>query len=240
MYHLRRDLSDPMSRTNTLDLGAWRYGVEFDTKQSRRLMEDDDDEASGVASPPLWENQSQSQLSPASRLQAIVKGRKEMMEMVKNMPEPSYELSLKDLVEMHRPVGSRLTSPVRESELPEEPLKSVKKVKRKDKEKNKKKQMARSESMENGVFLLKMFFPVSLGGAKKRSSNMGIGSRVSPTRLEGEKGGEQREWWKRSGSGGTSSRGSSNSSSGRGRKMGDFVPGCWSFFHTRRSKAKGQ
>ncbi|KAK1263979.1 hypothetical protein QJS04_geneDACA009220 [Acorus gramineus] len=200
-----------MRRTNALDL----YSVEFDTKQSRRLMEDDD-EASGIASPPLWGNQSQSQLSPASRLQAIVKGRKEMMEMVKNMPEPSYELSLKDLVEMHRPVGSQIASPVRESELPEEPLKSVRKVKRKNKKK-KKKQMARSESMENGVFLLKMFFPVSLGGAKKRSPNMGIGSRVSPTRLEGEKGGDQREWWKRSGSGGTSSRGSSNSSSGRGR-----------------------
>lgn len=38
-------------------------------------------------------------LSPASRTQAIARGQRELMEMVKNMPEACYELSLKDLVE---------------------------------------------------------------------------------------------------------------------------------------------
>lgn len=38
-------------------------------------------------------------MSPASRTEAIVRGQRELMDMVKNMAESNYELTLKDLVE---------------------------------------------------------------------------------------------------------------------------------------------
>lgn len=77
-----------------------------------------EEDSSGICSPPLWSTsppqsptptRQNSQngstfrhLSPTSRAQAIARGQFEMMEMVKNMPESSYELSLKDLVEQTR------------------------------------------------------------------------------------------------------------------------------------------
>ena len=67
---------------------------------------------SGVCSPPLWRtsppqspvharvpNNNYRHLSPTSRAQAIARGQWELMEMVKNMPESSYELTLKDIVD---------------------------------------------------------------------------------------------------------------------------------------------
>ncbi|KAK1371263.1 hypothetical protein POM88_037355 [Heracleum sosnowskyi] len=42
---------------------------------------------------------------PSLRVQAIARGQKELMEMVKAMPETSYELSLKDLVD-HQKIGN--------------------------------------------------------------------------------------------------------------------------------------
>ncbi|WOG81993.1 hypothetical protein DCAR_0101152 [Daucus carota subsp. sativus] len=39
---------------------------------------------------------------PSLRVQAIARGQKELMEMVKAMPESTYELSLKDLVDHHQ------------------------------------------------------------------------------------------------------------------------------------------
>ncbi|CAK9174300.1 unnamed protein product [Ilex paraguariensis] len=66
---------------------------------------------SGVCSPPLWNtspprspvhqrphHNNYRYLSPASRTQAIARGQWELMEMVKKMPESSYELTLRDLV----------------------------------------------------------------------------------------------------------------------------------------------
>ncbi|EPS68417.1 hypothetical protein M569_06353 [Genlisea aurea] len=77
-----------------------------------RLRNDGESDDSGVCSPPLWtasplRNQSEPlidhrSLSPNSRRQAIVSGQKELMEMVKDLPESSYELSLKDLVEKQK------------------------------------------------------------------------------------------------------------------------------------------
>ncbi|KAK9053775.1 hypothetical protein SSX86_024849 [Deinandra increscens subsp. villosa] len=72
------------------------------------------DEDSGVCSPPLWQQSiisppdspvrfpNSRSLSPASRAQAIARGQREMMAMVESMPETSYELSLKDIVEQRR------------------------------------------------------------------------------------------------------------------------------------------
>ncbi|CAI9787055.1 unnamed protein product [Fraxinus pennsylvanica] len=65
-------------------------------------MEEEED--SGVCSPPLWNNVPQKipsdrPLLHHNRVQDIVRGQGELMEMVKNWPESSYELSLKDFVE---------------------------------------------------------------------------------------------------------------------------------------------
>ncbi|KAE8663619.1 U2 small nuclear ribonucleoprotein auxiliary factor [Hibiscus syriacus] len=51
------------------------------------------------ASPLLPSNHFYSNLSPTRRRQIIEEGRKELMEMIRNMPESSYELSLKYLVD---------------------------------------------------------------------------------------------------------------------------------------------
>ncbi|GER37694.1 hypothetical protein STAS_14112 [Striga asiatica] len=69
---------------------------------------------SGGNSPPLWKNGGPSPSRPLlgrhrrlrsdSRTEAIARGQWELMEMVKNMPESSYELSLKDLVESNREI----------------------------------------------------------------------------------------------------------------------------------------
>lgn len=120
----------------------------------------------GICSPPLWEKQSapvvHSQqfdnvslnLSPTSRREAVNKGRLELMEMVKAMPESSYELSLKDLVD-------NFQKPEENECLKQE---SVKKVKRKAK-------MGRSVSNINennkGLFL-KMVLPLPFGGSSKK------------------------------------------------------------------------
>ncbi|XP_038692899.1 uncharacterized protein LOC119990845 [Tripterygium wilfordii] len=50
------------------------------------------------SSPLLPRNHHFSSISPKSRMRALAEGRKELMEMIANMPESSYELSLKDIV----------------------------------------------------------------------------------------------------------------------------------------------
>ncbi|XP_052200725.1 uncharacterized protein LOC127807124 [Diospyros lotus] len=202
-------------------------GIQF----TARGMGGGEDESSGVCSPPLWKNTNYRQLSPNSRAQAIARGQWELMEMVKNMPESSYELSLKDLVEQpprmeakeERLVGEKIGFG-RKSESQE-----GKRIKRKAK-------MVRSGSVENGGLLLKMVFPLSLGYSKKRNSSAASTacSRVSPKP-------EPAEWWKRrlsglseSGSSGGSSR--SSSLSGSTRKSNGYWAGCWSFIPRRNKR----
>ncbi|GER38744.1 hypothetical protein STAS_15267 [Striga asiatica] len=65
-------------------------------------------DSSGDCSPLLWKTNPSPNPSPSpprnSRRKAIASGQRELMEMVKNMPESLYELSLQDLVEHHRPI----------------------------------------------------------------------------------------------------------------------------------------
>ncbi|CAA0813401.1 embryo defective 2170 [Striga hermonthica] len=68
--------------------------------------------SSSDCSPLLWKINPSPNPSPGwcpspgpprnSRRKAIANGQRELMEMVKNMPESSYKLSLRDLVEHHR------------------------------------------------------------------------------------------------------------------------------------------
>ncbi|PQQ00617.1 uncharacterized protein Pyn_34808 [Prunus yedoensis var. nudiflora] len=144
---------------------------------------DDDEYDSGVCSPPLWKTTSRvnnyRNLSPASRTQAIARGQRELMEMVKNMPESCYELSLKDLVEYKKPMvneeddqdqneeeGDKSTEVlVRRGNLNEEGNSKKKKS-------EKKKLVMRSGSIDSGGFLLKMVFPISLGYNKKNMNKI--------------------------------------------------------------------
>lgn len=147
------------------------------------------DDESGVCSPPLWRKsppripihleQSYNSfriLPPSSRVQAIARGQKELMEMVQAMPESSYELSLKDLVEYHSVKKLEETCLVENQEESLVGKKSLSKkgsVKRQESMKKieKKVKMVRSGSNINenskGLFL-KMVFPISLGRRKKK------------------------------------------------------------------------
>ncbi|PIA28498.1 hypothetical protein AQUCO_06900045v1 [Aquilegia coerulea] len=211
---------------------------------------------SGVTSPPLWRSSPPKSpptettplqsnpynhhhyrlLSPTSRSQAITRGKEELMEMVKNMPESCYELSLKDLVEHSRIQGSGQTTMVEERGLDKDynTINSGKKKKKKNADKSR---LSRSGSMNNGPFLLKMFVPNPLRLKKKKNLTTGPCAKVSPKPIEGEKFADK-DWWKRrfsvvgeSEKNGSSSIGGSSGSSdsSRRRSKGDFLPGCWSF-----------
>ncbi|KAF3973897.1 hypothetical protein CMV_002716 [Castanea mollissima] len=100
--------SDTMYNENFSD----QFGTEIEFQVQASLVQ----EGLGGYSLPLWKRNSSkrvqyesspllphnhhpSNLSPTSRRKIIADGRKQLMEMVKDMPESSYELSLKDLVD---------------------------------------------------------------------------------------------------------------------------------------------
>lgn len=139
-------------------------------------------------------------LSPTSRTQAIVKGQRELMEMVRNMPESNYELSLKDLVEHHHRVLHK-----------EENTKEDKNVERKVREmprvKSVKKRNDKKNINDRGGFYLNVAFPFSLGSKdkkkknnnkklKKNESTVNCSSKVTPKPSVSD--GSVKEWWKKS------------------------------------------
>uniref|UniRef100_A0A5B7AR33 Uncharacterized protein n=1 Tax=Davidia involucrata TaxID=16924 RepID=A0A5B7AR33_DAVIN len=224
------------------------------------------EEESGVCSPPLWKTSpprspvhprppqnSYRHLSPTARTQAIARGQWELMEMVKNIPESSYELSLRDLVEQTTKVGAQEEEClVGEKFFGNEIVNQrVKVVKRQESKKNEQKvKIGRSTSLENRGLFLKMVFPISFGSKKKKNSaTNSTCAKVSPKPEASDKSskGVDKEWWKKrfsvsgdsngstgsSGSSGSSSSGRSNSS----RKMSGFLSGCWPFFYSRKSKS---
>ncbi|PIN14122.1 hypothetical protein CDL12_13241 [Handroanthus impetiginosus] len=224
--------------------------------------EESDD--SGVCSPPLWKNspsptaspsqpllthQISRSLSPKSRAQAIARGQKELMEMVKTMPESSYELSLRDLVENHTiETQGHQVERLNNSSLQQRGVGKVKRQESKNNEKN--------MGFENKGLFLKMVFPFNLGSKKKKNFGRNSSGKVSP-----KPGGGERDWWKKkftgssdsdssrtsnnSGSSGSSgSSGGSSSDGGRSygsrRKKNGFLTGCtcWPFLKSRSSKCE--
>lgn len=140
------------------------------------------------------------------------------MEMVRNMPEACYELSLKDLVE--KPVldqsQAQAQAQARHEEKDDVNIRRNNSQKKRSDFGNKGKEMRRSGTMENEGFLLKMVFPVSFGSNKKKRQMMmmkknenqsnsilaNTTSKVSPTRpsvSDGSKGSSgsnvDKEWW---------------------------------------------
>ncbi|MFS7952802.1 hypothetical protein Hanom_Chr07g00611171 [Helianthus anomalus] len=208
------------------------------------------DEDSGVFSPPLWRSTSPPDspvrfpnarsLSPASRAQAIARGQREMMEMVNNMPETSYELSLKDMVEQRRDFTDASVEETQSVEDGERQLISTGQQSQR-RRKSKSGSVKRQESSKNGRIVVKngsmnrnhnsgllinMFLPFSIGSKKKktirtnsysyRNANNVAGVKSSPTAdlLEKSGDGDRREWWKKLTDSGYSESSGVTSSSG--------------------------
>lgn len=177
---------------------------------------------SSSPSPLLWKNMnfptSQSASSSpmhytSSRAQEIARYRKEMMDLVRGMPESAYELSLRDMVET-----PGLVKKLEEAAETRQEGAKNKAEKATDKSKGARR-LQKNETMETGFFL-KTFVPV-LDGGKTKSSRSNYFAKVSP-KPEAEKGlhgSIEGQWWNknelrdRGSSSETSSRSTSRSSS---------------------------
>ncbi|KAK6924269.1 hypothetical protein RJ641_010469 [Dillenia turbinata] len=199
-------LAKNMNHGNFSDLGS--SDIEFQVQDgyggnSPPLWRKDQSKSNGNEFAPLLSQHNlQGNLSPASRRQVIVNRRIELMEMMKNMPESSFELSLKDIVDQQQHPDE-----VQDGIGPEDgEFKSSAKVqpkrrKSRNKKSNKTSRISRSGSMENEAFLLKMAIP-SLGLARRNKSMPNTCSKVSPREsFEGSRRPLDKEWWKSKSSG---------------------------------------
>ncbi|KAK9740963.1 hypothetical protein RND81_03G073200 [Saponaria officinalis] len=133
--------------------------IRFEVDKSCKNLEDEELE---VCTPRLW-NQMNSTISPSQncRTNEIAKGRRELMDMVKDLPESFYELSLKDIVEQRAEMMGEIDY-IQDSVVEEKPC-----LKGKEKEKK----LGRSTSVENERVLLKTsVFPRIFGTKKKKQS----------------------------------------------------------------------
>ncbi|XP_039167177.1 uncharacterized protein LOC104421989 isoform X3 [Eucalyptus grandis] len=141
-----------------------------------------------------------SNLSPSSRTRRIEEGRREMIKMIRNLPESSYELSLKDIVDKQLPLQENqeeeeeefeFPSPEEEEEFefPSAEAESYKNQKRKKRKKvprttsHQHHQVSRCNSMETGSFLIKMFFPSFMASSKKPATSWNSRLKISPRTL---------------------------------------------------------
>ncbi|KAK9167275.1 hypothetical protein Scep_002466 [Stephania cephalantha] len=179
--------------------------------QGRIEFRPHDVDESDVASPPMWKRSSPTEnsqlqsdyksyqlLSPMSRSQVIARGQQELMEMIKDMPDSLYELSLQDIVE--QPIAQKMEIEIRIEEQ-EESSNAIRGKKRRSFSKKgyDKKQYLRTGSMSNEPFLLSNLFPTSWGLKNQKSSNMGSCSKFSPRpRMNYREGKMSMDkcWWK--------------------------------------------
>lgn len=143
--------------------------------------------------PLLPHNHHYSNLSPKSRKEAIAEGRMQLMEMVQDMPESCYELSLKDIVDEQNILEDvKEGSVIEESTEPQ--IKKQKKKKKKKKGISKAGQVSRIQSMDSETFLLKMFFPIPQ--SLKKKAKAGNSLQVSPMpSFECTTHHTKKEWW---------------------------------------------
>ncbi|KAI5664482.1 hypothetical protein M9H77_23805 [Catharanthus roseus] len=195
----------------------WDVAYDDDEEVQFRPLNSEDDR-SGVHSPPLWTtspprspvhslhhvNINYRTLSPASRTQAIAKGQRELMEMVKSMPESCYELSLKDLVEQPKVEKTQEECLLQEMKKYDQSLAHQRvNIKRQESKKNETRvqNVMRSTSMENGGLFLKMVFPISLKSKKKKNLNNTISSSNSTTiscaKVSPKPEMSDKDWWKK-------------------------------------------
>ncbi|KAK2656282.1 hypothetical protein Ddye_009334 [Dipteronia dyeriana] len=189
-------------------------------------------------SPLLPDGYRNSNLSTRTRSEAIAEGRRELMEMIHNMPECNYELSLKDMVddEVKTSQGVKEEMVIYKTSFGFETEDQIKKH-TKTKESG---GISRAGSMDNEIFLIKMFFPSSLGSKKKPTGKKS--SRVSPrTSLERS---SKEQWIKKMSMEGGNHEdcGKNSNKSNTSRKVevnSNSSPGCWPIFHTKKSKSRG-
>ncbi|KAL2504660.1 embryo defective [Abeliophyllum distichum] len=217
----------------------------WDGQRSKEYYQNDNDSGHvedefTYCSPPLWTKASRNSTyhchyrfsSPGSRLQAIADSRRELMEMIKDMPESSYELSFKDILEDQQSMEVEKKKNVRVETNQKCKTGAGNSEKCKS---TRRRQISRSESMESGVFLLKMFLPLSLGSKKSKRRICG---NVSPELWsEGSTKRSNKGWWKTIFLAAKDNKNrpninscSSDISSGRNRLFKrDTIPGWWSF-----------
>ncbi|KAI4388107.1 hypothetical protein MLD38_000468 [Melastoma candidum] len=183
--------------------------------------------SSGASTPPLWPTSPSADayltLSPASRTQAILRGQRELMELVRNLPESSYELSLKDLVDLPPP---RVL--LDEDKRPSIDCDRVTEGDGSGSGRRRRRRrrsgfgygdnMGKEQRQQQEGMMLRMVFPVYTGAAAARGRK-GVENRGQrKERSEEECSAGEKEWWrKRDGDseGGGSSRKSSSSGSSR-------------------------
>ncbi|KAJ6817250.1 putative ena/VASP-like protein [Iris pallida] len=200
-------------RPEDIKFGAWsRKSSANNDREHGRVG----GEKSGAPSPEIWmagklPTVRSSEASPAgsrrfdedrhisngSRAVSIAKYRQEMLDLVRDVPENSYELSLIDIVEPTK-ITEKVMETTAEDTSEEETDnndndKKKKKKEKKEKKKSKKgimRRVSRSESMESGGLMLKMFIPrmpVALGGKKHSFSKTGKVSPSKPSSVDGDK-----------------------------------------------------
>ncbi|KAL9251028.1 hypothetical protein AKJ16_DCAP02356 [Drosera capensis] len=262
----------PVSVTHSNGVEGIRFPVE----------EKDEGESNG-SSPRLWNNSVATSpimstspvhhhhyhqpMSPSSRTQAIDKGRRELMEMVRDMPESFYELSLKDIVE-HRAAIHNASSGHHEKRTAVEDVEEMKasKSKKAMAKSESKAKMVRNGSVINGGMLARTtVFPILLGAknGKSKSLHSAATFKLPHKAVSSSSGivngssvnGTEKEWWKRrscissesesggvgSSSGSIRSTGSSSrssSSSSRRRQKNRLLPSCCYFSNNKRSTSK--
>uniref|UniRef100_A0ACD5WAD2 Uncharacterized protein n=1 Tax=Avena sativa TaxID=4498 RepID=A0ACD5WAD2_AVESA len=205
---------------------------------------------SSTPSPQLWaQHPHYDRLYPASagsspsRAQAIAGYRREMLDLVRGLPEAAYELSLRDIVESRGlsplsppppPTQPHATAASMQARQDDEPKKHVATLampmddeqanKRSGGKKQGKQQRTmgrtRSRSMERSVsldtgLLIKLFMPLSVGRKQKVSPKPAAKEGKKKAKQGKKKKAEEEEWWKKSefSEAGSSSRTSSTGSS---------------------------
>ncbi|KAF3634976.1 putative acetolactate synthase 1, chloroplastic-like [Capsicum annuum] len=232
--NIHDNILDPAT-TSTNCYDNWEpHNFDFQVSQklgnqfiAQKIEDHEDDDDGGASSPPLWKNSpprspvhpiNYRSLSPSSRTQAIARGQWELMEMVKNMPESCFELSLKDLVEQPKSFESQEECLVNNNREKKQVVQNIK-IKN---DQIRKAKMMRSKSIENGGVFLKMVSPVSLRSKKKKNVSANT-TRVSPKPDEYENSCSkslEKEWWKKRFSGSISGSSNNSGSTGRNRSRG--------------------
>ncbi|KAJ1274982.1 hypothetical protein BS78_05G101400 [Paspalum vaginatum] len=93
-----------------------RYGADEEAEEEVRWLQGSPDYGSGTPSPQLWAahhhraHPASAGASP-SRAQAIAGYRREMLDLVRGLPESAYELSLRDIVERPAPASPPRPAP---------------------------------------------------------------------------------------------------------------------------------
>ncbi|BBH02466.1 embryo defective 2170 [Prunus dulcis] len=185
----------------------------------------------------------------SQRQAAIVQSRRELMEMIQDMPESCYELSLKDIVDDEQQGAQGVGGEETDAKETSFSFRSEEVQIRKQKSNVKKKssyEISRTcSSMESETFLLKMFFPTFLGSKKKPKSPGNRSSKVTPSPSLSLKD-NHKDWCKIRtfflAGVNKNNQGNNSSCSSRTRFSDETnaLPGCWFFFHSKKSKTKRQ